>query len=70
MKRKKDMKRKNTLNKVIGIVLILLSLLYIFSYIFIDKMGIFGDLIIENTNQLMGIGSYPVSYTHLRAHET
>ena len=58
MKRKKDMKRKNTLSKVIGIILILLSLLYIFSYIFIDKMGIFGDLIIENTNQLMGIGSY------------
>ncbi|MEA2021123.1 MAG: DNA translocase FtsK 4TM domain-containing protein [Candidatus Caldatribacteriota bacterium] len=52
------MKRKNTKNKVFGIIIVSFSLLYILSYIFMDKMGIFGNIITETTSQFIGIGAY------------
>ena len=52
------MKRKNTKNKVFGIVLSSFSFLYILSYIFMERMGIFGRLITKTTGQFIGIGAY------------
>ena len=52
------MKRKNTKNKIFGIIMVSFSLLYILSYIFMDKMGYFVHIITESTNQFIGIGAY------------
>jgi len=52
------MKRKNTKNKIYGIVVASFSFLYIFSYIFVDKMGIFGHFIYEITRKSIGIGAF------------
>ena len=51
-------KRKNTNGKMIGIIIISFSLLYIFSFIFLNKMGIFGKMIVDNMTRYLGIGSY------------
>jgi len=44
--------------KTVGIILIVFSMIYVISFIFVENMGIFGEVIIEKTSQLLGIGSY------------
>jgi len=51
-------KKKNTKNETISIVIIAFSLLYIFAFIFTDKMGIVGKMIFQTATRTIGLGSY------------
>jgi len=51
-------KKKNTKNETISIILIAFSLLYIFAFIFTDKMGIVGKIIIQTATRNIGLGAY------------
>jgi len=51
-------KKKNTKNETISIIIIAFSLLYIFAFIFTDKMGIVGKIIFQTATRSIGIGSY------------
>lgn len=51
-------KRKNTKNETISIILISFSLLYIFAFIFTDKMGIIGRIIVQTATRAIGLGVY------------
>ncbi len=52
------MKKKNTAKEIFSIVLLSFSLLYIFAFIFTDKMGVWGEIIIKTTTSNLGIGAY------------
>lgn len=52
------MKKKNTKNETISIFIISFSLLYIFAFIFTDKMGIIGRMIVQTTTRNIGLGAY------------
>ena len=51
-------KKKNTNNETISIVIIAFSLLYIFAFIFTDKMGIVGKIIFQTATRNIGLGAY------------
>ena len=51
-------KKKNTRNETISIILIAFSLLYIFAFIFTDKMGIVGKIIVQTATRNIGLGAY------------
>jgi S-DNA-T family DNA segregation ATPase FtsK/SpoIIIE len=51
-------KKKNTKNETISIFIISFSLLYIFAFIFTDKMGIIGRIIVQTTTRNIGLGAY------------
>jgi S-DNA-T family DNA segregation ATPase FtsK/SpoIIIE len=51
-------KRKNTKNETISIIIIAFSLLYIFAFIFTDKMGIVGKIIFQTATRNIGLGAY------------
>ena len=51
-------KKKNTKNETISIVIIAFSLLYIFAFIFTDKMGIVGKIIFQTATRTIGLGAY------------
>jgi DNA segregation ATPase FtsK/SpoIIIE, S-DNA-T family len=52
------MKKKNTKNETISIFIISFSLLYIFAFIFTDKMGIIGRIMVQTTTRNIGLGAY------------
>lgn len=52
------MKKRNTKNETISIFIISFSLLYIFAFIFTDKMGIIGRIIVQTTTRNIGLGAY------------
>jgi len=51
-------KRKNTKNEAISIIIIAFSLLYIFAFIFTDKIGIIGKIIVQTATRNIGLGAY------------
>lgn len=51
-------KKKNTKNETISIIIIAFSLIYIFAFIFTDKMGIVGKIIFQTTTRFIGLGAY------------
>lgn len=51
-------KKKNTKNETISIVIIAFSLLYILAFIFTDKMGIVGKNIFQTATRNIGLGAY------------
>jgi len=51
-------KKKNTKNETISIIIIAFSLLYIFAFIFTDKMGIVGKIIFQTATRNIGLGAY------------
>ncbi|MGB2782713.1 MAG: DNA translocase FtsK [Atribacterota bacterium] len=51
-------KRKNTKNEAISIIIIAFSLLYIFSFIFTNKIGIIGKIIVQTATRNIGLGAY------------
>ena len=51
-------KRKNTKNETISIILISFSLLYVLAFIFTDKMGIIGRIIVQTATRNIGLGAY------------
>lgn len=51
-------KRKNTTNEALSIIIIAFSLLYIFAFIFTNKMGIIGKIIVQTATRNIGIGAY------------
>ena len=51
-------KKKNTKNEAISIIIIAFSFLYILAFIFTDKMGIVGKIIFQTATRSIGIGSY------------
>jgi len=51
-------KRKNTKNEVISILIISFALLYILAFIFTDKMGIIGKIIVQTSTRNIGLGAY------------
>lgn len=51
-------KKKNTKNETISIIIIAFSLLYIFAFIFTDKMGIVGKIIFQTATRTIGLGAY------------
>ena len=51
-------KKKNTKNETISIIIISFSLLYIFAFIFTDKMGIVGKIIFQTATRNIGLGAY------------
>ena len=51
-------KKKNNKNEAISILIIAFSLLYIFAFIFPDKMGIVGKIIFQTATRAIGIGAY------------
>ena len=51
-------KKKNTKNETISIILIAFSLLYIFAFIFTDKMGIVGKITVQTATRNIGLGAY------------
>lgn len=51
-------KKKNTKNETISIVIIAFSLLYVFAFIFTDKMGIVGKIIFQTATRNIGLGAY------------
>jgi len=51
-------KKKNTKNETISIILIAFSLLYIFAFIFADRMGIVGKIIVQTAIRNIGLGAY------------
>jgi len=50
--------RKNTKNEAIGILIISFSLIYIFAFIFTDKMGIIGKMVVQTATRNIGLGAY------------
>jgi len=52
------MKRKNTKNETISILIVSFSLIYIFAFIFTDKMGIIGKMIVQTATRNIGLGAY------------
>jgi len=52
------MKRKNTKNETISILIVSFSLIYIFAFIFTDKMGIIGKIIVQTATRNIGLGAY------------
>lgn len=52
------MKRKNTKNEAISILIVSFSLLYILAFIFTDKMGIIGKIIVQTSTRNIGLGAY------------
>jgi S-DNA-T family DNA segregation ATPase FtsK/SpoIIIE len=52
------MKKKNTKNETISIFIISFSLLYIFAFIFTNKIGIIGRIIVQTTTRNIGLGAY------------
>jgi len=51
-------KRKGKEKEVISILIIFCSLIYIFAFLFTNKTGIFGKLIVKNSLCLLGLGAY------------
>ena len=51
-------KKKNTKNETISIIIIAFSLLYIFAFIFTNKMGIVGKIIFQTATRNIGLGAY------------
>ena len=51
-------KKKNTKNETVSIIIIAFSLLYIFAFIFTDKMGIVGKVIFQTATRNIGLGAY------------
>jgi len=51
-------KKKNTKNETVSIIIIAFSLLYIFAFIFTDKMGIVGKIIFQTATRNIGLGAY------------
>jgi len=51
-------KKKNTKNETISIIIIAFSLLYIFAFIFTDRMGIVGKIIVQTATRNIGFGAY------------
>ena len=51
-------KKKNTKNETISIIIIAFSLLYIFAFIFADRMGIIGKIIVQTATRSIGLGAY------------
>ncbi|MDD5014264.1 MAG: DNA translocase FtsK 4TM domain-containing protein [Atribacterota bacterium] len=51
-------KKKNTKNETISILIIAFSLFYIFAFIFTNKMGIIGEIIIQAATRNIGLGAY------------
>ena len=51
-------KKKNTKNETISIIIIAFSLLYILAFIFTDKMGIVGKIIFQTATRNIGLGAY------------
>lgn len=51
-------KRKNTKNEAISIIIIAFSSLYIFAFIFTDKIGIIGKIIVQTATRNIGLGAY------------
>lgn len=51
-------KKKNTKNEAISILIIAFSLFYISSFIFTDKMGIIGKIIVQAATRNIGLGAY------------
>ena len=51
-------KKKNTKNETISIIIVAFSLLYIFAFIFTDKMGIVGKIIFQTATRNIGLGAY------------
>ncbi len=52
------MKRINTKNEAISILIVSFSLLYILAFIFTDKMGIIGKIIVQTSTRNIGLGAY------------
>ncbi len=51
-------KKKNNKNEIISIIIIAFSLLYIFAFIFADRMGIVGKIIVQTATRNIGLGAY------------
>jgi len=51
-------KKKNNKNEIVSIIIIAFSLLYIFAFIFTNKMGIVGKIIFQTATRTIGIGAY------------
>jgi S-DNA-T family DNA segregation ATPase FtsK/SpoIIIE len=51
-------KKKNTKNETISIIIIAFSFLYILAFIFTDKMGIVGNIIFQTATRNIGLGAY------------
>lgn len=51
-------KKKNTKNETISIIIIAFSFLYILAFIFTDKMGIVGKYIFQTATRNIGLGAY------------
>jgi len=51
-------KKKNTKNETISIIIIAFSFLYILAFIFTDKMGIVGKIIFQTATRNIGLGAY------------
>ena len=51
-------KKKNTKNETISIIIIAFSLLYVFAFIFTDRMGIVGKIIVQTATRNIGLGAY------------
>lgn len=51
-------KKKNTKNETISIIIIAFSFLYILAFIFTDKMGIVGKNIFQTATRNIGLGAY------------
>jgi len=51
-------KKKNTKNETISILIIAFSLFYIFAFIFTNKMGIIGKIIVQTATRNIGLGAY------------
>ncbi|HZK40855.1 MAG TPA: DNA translocase FtsK 4TM domain-containing protein [Atribacterota bacterium] len=51
-------KKKNTKNETISIIIIAFSLLYVFAFIFNDRMGIVGKIIVQTATRNIGLGAY------------
>ncbi|HZK12676.1 MAG TPA: DNA translocase FtsK 4TM domain-containing protein, partial [Atribacterota bacterium] len=51
-------KKKNTKNETISILIIAFSLFYIFAFIFTNKMGIIGKIIVQAATRFIGLGAY------------
>ena len=52
------MRKKNTKNEIISILIISFSLIYLFAFIFAEKMGIVGKIIVQTATSNIGLGAY------------
>ncbi|MEN3189438.1 MAG: DNA translocase FtsK [Atribacterota bacterium] len=52
------MRKKNTKNEVVSILIISFSLIYLFAFIFAEKMGIVGKMIVQTATGNIGLGAY------------